>query len=315
IGVLFSAGGAANPETLVDNTPWLRRATKIADEQRFFHWELDFAAAFDRGGFDLQVGNPPWVRPTLDVASLLGEFDPWWVLANKPSNAEKTARRELTLDKPGASSAVLAGTRDVSATAEFVGSGSMYPATAATQPDLYRDFVARTWAHAAGTGIVTRVHPPTHLSDARGYALRLATYGRLRRHWRFINEHRLFHEVHHLVEYSVNVYGARRAADFLSAVAIFHPSVVEGSLRHDGSGPEPGFKNVEGAWDITPHRARIQRNRREQLELWHALMESGDAEVAVESSRMLSSVNHAAAVVLEALSRATNVGSLSPQFS
>src|SRR5699024_6112776 len=77
----------------------------------------------------------------------------------------------------------------------------------------------------------------------------------------------------------------------------------------------PGFKNVEGAWDITPHRARIQRNRREQLELWHALMEPGDAEVVVESSRMLASVNHAAAVVLETLSRATNVGVLSPQFS
>src|SRR5699024_3182040 len=57
------------------------------------------------------------------------------------------------------------------------------------------------------------------------------------------------------------------------------------------------------------------RNRREQLELWHALMESGDAEVAVESSRMLSSVNHAAAAVLEILSRATKVGSLDPQFS
>src|SRR5699024_12279494 len=53
----------------------------------------------------------------------------------------------------------------------------------------------------------------------------------------------------------------------------------------------------------------------EQLELWHALMESGDSEVAVESSRMLSSVNHAAAAVLETLSRATKVGSLDPQFS
>src|SRR5699024_1582576 len=161
-----------------------------------------------------QVGNPPWVRPTLDLPSLLGEFDPWWVLASKPSNAEKKARRGLTLDKPGASEAVLAGTRDVSATAEFVGSGSMYPEMAGTQPDLYRNFMTRTWSHSAATGIVTLVHPPTHLSDARGYALRLATYGRLRRHWRFINELKLFHEVHNLVEYSVNVYGARRSVDF-----------------------------------------------------------------------------------------------------
>ncbi|MGN7211900.1 restriction endonuclease [Brachybacterium paraconglomeratum] len=315
VEMMFGVGGAANIDQLVKDTKWLKRCTEIAKEQRFFHWELDFAAAFDRGGFDLQVGNPPWVRPDLDVAALLGEFDPWWVLANKPSNVKKKERRELTLNREGAREAVLAGSRDVAALAEFVGSDAMFPEMQGTRPDLYRNFMARTWAHAAGTGIVTLVHPPTHLTDARGYALRLATYSRLRRHWRFINDLKLFHEVHNLVEYSVNVYGARRPVDFLSAVSVYHPAVVEGSLRHDGSGPEPGFKNVDGGWDLTPHRARIQRNRREQLELWHALMESGDAEVAVESSRMLSSVNHAATVVLETLSRATNVGSLSPQFS
>src|SRR5699024_3725031 len=118
------------------------------------------------------------------------------------------------LARDGATEAVLIGSRDVESLAAFVGSGSMYPEMAGTQPDLYRNFMARTWAHAAGTGIVTLVHPPTHLTDARGYALRLATYGRLRRHWRFINDLKLFHEVHNLVEYSVNVYGARRSVDF-----------------------------------------------------------------------------------------------------
>ncbi|MFE7605267.1 restriction endonuclease [Brachybacterium paraconglomeratum] len=315
VEMMFGVGGAANTDQLVKDTKWLKRCVEIAKEQRFFQWELDFAAAFDRGGFDLQVGNPPWVRPTLDVASLLGEFDPWWVLATKPSNAEKTARRQLTLDKRGASSAVLAGTRDVSATAEFVGSGSMYPEMTGTQPDLYRNFMAQTWSHAQSAGIVTLVHPPTHLTDARGSALRLATYGRLRRHWRFLNKMKLFAEVSDQVWYSVNVYGAMRNVDFLSAVAIFHPSVVEGSLRHDGAGPEPGFKDAEGGWDITPHRARVQRNRREQLVLWHSLMESGDVDVSLESSRMLSSVNRAAATVIEVLSRAERIGSLDPQFS
>ena len=315
VEMMFGVGGAANPEQLIEQTPWLKRCIEIATEQRFFHWELDFAAAFDRGGFDLQVGNPPWVRPTLDLPSLLGEFDPWWVLAHKPSNAEKKERREQTLGKEGATAAVLTGTRDVAATAEFVGSGSMYPDMAGTQPDLYRNFMARTWSNSGGAGIVTLVHPPTHLTDARGFALRLATYGRLRRHWRLVNELQLFTEVDHHTVYSVNIYGASREVDFLSAVAIFHPSVVEGSLRHDGSGPEPGFKNAEGNWDITPHRARVQRNRREQLELWHSLMESGSTDVPVESSRMLSSVNHAAAAVLEVLSTAEKIGSLEPQFS
>lgn len=315
IEVMFAVGGAAGIDALLERTPWLRRATQIAAEQNFFHWELDFAAAFDRGGFDLQVGNPPWVRPTLDVAALLGEFDPWWVLANKPSNTEKARRRELTMRREGAPRAVLLGTRDVAASAEFVGSGSTYPAMVGTQPDLYRNFMAQTWAHSSATGIATLVHPPTHLTDARGYALRLATYPRLRRHWRITNELQLFREVDHHTVYSVNVYGAQHPVDFLSAVAIFQPAVVEGSLRHDGSGPEPGFKDRDGRWDVTPHRSRVQRNRREQLLLWHALMESDEADVAVDSSRMLSSVNHAAAEALAVLSQSSKVGSLRPEFS
>src|SRR5699024_9881920 len=76
VEMMFGVGGAVNTAQLIEQTPWLKRCTEIAREQRFFHWELDFAAAFDLGGFDLQVGNPPWVRPTLDISSLLGEFDP-----------------------------------------------------------------------------------------------------------------------------------------------------------------------------------------------------------------------------------------------
>src|SRR5699024_3717401 len=182
---------------------------------RFFHWELDFAAAFDRGGFDLQVGNPPWVRPRRDVAALLAEYDPWWMLTNKPSNSAQIERRELDLARAGATEPVLLGSLDVESLAAFVGSGSTYPDMSGTQSDLYRNFMARTWSHAADAGIVTLVHPPTHLTDARGYALRLATYGRLRRHWRLVNELQLFAEGDHHTVYSVNAYGARRQVALL----------------------------------------------------------------------------------------------------
>jgi hypothetical protein len=31
------------PYRLADRFPWLQTAVRIADEQGFFHWELDFA--------------------------------------------------------------------------------------------------------------------------------------------------------------------------------------------------------------------------------------------------------------------------------
>ena len=56
--------GAARIDDVVAAHPWLEVCERIAGQQGFFHWELDFASVFAKGGgFDLQVGNPPWVRP------------------------------------------------------------------------------------------------------------------------------------------------------------------------------------------------------------------------------------------------------------
>ena len=50
-------------DEVLENHPWLKVCESVAEQQGFFHWELDFATVFARGGFDLQLGNPPWVRP------------------------------------------------------------------------------------------------------------------------------------------------------------------------------------------------------------------------------------------------------------
>lgn len=44
----------------VRDLEWFRKAQQIAQEQRFFHWELEFPEVFIQGGFDIVVGNPPY---------------------------------------------------------------------------------------------------------------------------------------------------------------------------------------------------------------------------------------------------------------
>lgn len=199
--------------------------------------------------------------------------------------------------------------------ASYVGSLSEYPELDGMRPDLYRAFMTQTWRHASGRGHTTLIHPPTHLTDARGYTLRRYSYRHLRRHWNFINELQLFAEIDHHVSYSVNVYGPDRSPQFLNAVSMYHPATALGSLAHNGDGSEPGFKNEEGRWDLRPHASRIDRVTPTVLSTWHELMESGSIEIPIDESRMVFSVNRSAGHVLERLASVPTLGQKYPQFS
>ena len=119
--------GAVAIDGILEAHPWLEVCERIAEQQAFFHWELHFAPVFARGGFDLQVGNPPWVRPRTDVESLLAEGDPWWQLAVRPTQAEKAARRVETLQLSGIRQLVIDGTADVVVTAEVMRATGLFP--------------------------------------------------------------------------------------------------------------------------------------------------------------------------------------------
>ncbi len=73
-----------------------------------------------QGGFDLQVGNPPWVRPRSDVDALLAEGDPWFKFAVKPTQAQIATKREATLQHPGIRELVIDGTADIACVSAVV---------------------------------------------------------------------------------------------------------------------------------------------------------------------------------------------------
>lgn len=308
---LSGAGARPVDEVLADH-PWLRVCEQVAADQGFFHWQLDFAPVFGRGGFDLQVGNPPWVRPMIDVDALLAERDPWWQLAVKPSESQRDERRPTTLEIPGLQDLVLDGIGDVSGAKEYLGDATNYPHLVGLRPDLYRCFMEQVWTHARPSGVSALLHPESHFTDERAGVLRAATYQRLRRHWQFVNELLLFTEVGDRVTYGVHVYASKRPPAFLHASGLYHPETVLNSYRHDGSGPEPGFK-VDGHWDTRAHASRIQRVTSETLAVWHDMLESDDAPV--EQSRMVYAVNREVADVLAKVARADRVRSLGLNFS
>ena len=297
-------------QSVVDEHEWLTVVQEVAEAQGFFHWELDFATVFARGGFDLQVGNPPWVRPTADLNSLLSDGDPWWSLSHKPPISVKKERMPRTLARAGVLRAVLDGTVEVIVLSELLSDQTAYPLLSG-QPDLYRAFMCQVWEHQNEYGISSLIHMDSHFADSKIPELRAVTFKRLRRHWRFINELQLF-DIEHHKHYGVHIYGAPHSPKFLHAVALYHPDTVARSLMHDGSGEEPGFKDPHtGTWDLRPHAARIESINEAALKTWQSVTGSEDWH----STPMVFTVNSAASRTLATLTAQPRIGSLDLQFS
>ena len=302
--------GARTVDSVIAEHEWLQVVRQVAEDQGFFHWELDFATVFARGGFDLQVGNPPWVRPRTDVDSLLSEGDPWWSLSNKPSVAAKNKRMPLTLARPGVLDTVLDGTAEVIVLSELLSDPAVYPLLSG-QPDLYRAFMCQVWEHQGAQGISSLIHMETHFTDAKTPVLRAAAYRHLRRHWQFSNDLLLF-DVDNHIRYGVHVYGTEQPPSFLHATSLYHPDTVLRSLLHDGTGEEPGFKDPHtGTWDLRPHSARIQHVDESVIRVWQTVTEVDDWR----SAPMVSTVNSAAIHTLETLANQPRIASLGLHFS
>lgn len=294
--------------------PWIEKVTGIADQQAFFHWDLDFGEVFANGGFDLQIGNPPWVRPRSDVDALLSEHDPWFSLSHKPAQTAKNERRAKLLDTSMDASITLeTGISEQSTLSEFLGDVAQYPHLVGQQPDLYRGFIERTFQNASVSGVIGLIHPESHLTERKAIALRREAYLRLRRHWQFINELVLF-DISHLVKYGIHIYAqAQSSPYFLHAVSLYHPQTVIDSFAHDGTGELPGIKDDKDNWDLRPHKDRIITVNNETLGIWHSLLEAPDSSPL--DSRMVFTVNTEAAGVLAKLAETSRIGDLKLQHS
>ena len=308
--VELGLAGTRKAESVIDEHEWLTVVQEVAKTQGFFHWDLDFATVFARGGFDLQVGNPPWVRPRTDVAGLLSEGDPWWSLSNKPSVAAKNERIPRTLARPGVLRTVLDGTAEIIVLSELLSDPTVYPLLSG-QPDLYRAFMCQVWNHQNEHAISSLIHMETHFTDTKTPELRASAYRHLRRHWQFINELSLF-EIKDNKRYGVHIYGTDQEPSFLHATSLYHPDTVLRSLMHDGSGEEPGFKDPHtGTWDLRPHAARIETIDKSTLKTWRTVTESDNWH----STPMVSTVNSAASRTLTKLATQPRIGSLNLKFS
>ncbi|GHC86974.1 restriction endonuclease subunit M [Nocardiopsis terrae] len=259
--------------------PWLHEMESLAGRHGFFHWELQFAHLFKlRDGFDIQVGNPPWVRPRWSEDSVLAEIDPWFKLVDKSPAGDKVRRKGLVLAEAVDRTYLLTELAIVSGMSDYLSDVATYPLMVGTQPDLYRAFLIRAWLGLGESGSLGMIHPDSHFSGTKEAILRSQVYRHLRVHAHFRNERKVFPDVHNNFSFSVSVYGPPGEISFSHASYLYEASVFTGSMGHDGSGPRPGVKHGS-EWDIRPHRDRVIHVTEDVLGEWSAISGISDSPV------------------------------------
>ena len=258
----------------------LRLVKGIAKKQRFFHWELEFADVFKDGGFDFMVGNPPWVNVQWSETDAVSDADPYFAIHRLTASDLSKRMGELLKDARMRTTYLQEYTNIAGALA-FYGSIGNYPLLQG-RINLFRCFLPNAWYYTRKhDGVSAFVHPDELYGDTRAGVLREQMYRRLRYHFQFINERKLFAGVDHHTSFSLNVY-RNPAKDsslpcFDSIWNLYDPKTIDECYASDGTGAIPGVKNEQGEWNTRGHKSRVISISQDELSMFSRLVGNGES--------------------------------------
>ena len=264
--------------------PRLQIVEQLAQQHRFFHWELEFADIFaQRGGFDLMVGNPPWIKVEWSETGILSDRDPM-LEVRKLTAPEVAKRRQVLFESfPGLQGAYFREYEEASGSKNFLNAMQNYPLLKGSQTNLFKCFLPQAWSFSKDTGVSGFVHPEGVYDDPNGGILRRELYARLRYHLQFQNELNLFGDVHHNTKFSLNIYQNQlnqvfTGVNFFHIANLFTAKTVDECFEHDGTGMVGGIKDEDNNWNVIGHQQRLIRVDLERLRLFASLYDEPGTE-------------------------------------
>lgn len=269
-------------DTIVDiprlrqENPRLDLAARIAEQNKFMHWELEFADLFaERGGFDLIIGNPPWIMLGWNEQNVLSDKQPMFAI-KKLSAAQTTEHRENTIKDLTIRKLYFLEYESMAGEQNFLNALQNYPLLVGMKANLYKCFLPLAWGKNCESGIAAFVHPEGVYDDPQGGALREKLYTRLRYHFQFANERKLFPEVDHHTQFSLNVYGGPLMVSFDTISNLYDAKSIVECYEGDSAEPIPGIKDENGDWNVKGHPDRIIHVTKKELMVFAKLFDGNE---------------------------------------
>jgi len=256
-----------------DNNQRIGLVSRLAQQYHFFHPQLEFLDVFwERGGFDLIAGNPPWLKVTFEEKGIIAEKFPEVEIKSVTAPQVRLLQSQFFFDEKlkDIYFEEMIGTE---CTSVFLNASQNYPLLVGQQTNLYKCVLENGFSQLNRQGYMGLIHPDGVFDDPNGGKLRAEMYSRLTYHFQFVNTLKLFAEIIHWNKYGINVYSGNCSEfNFHAINNLFHPNTIDGCFIHDGKGICGGIKikdYVSGdyIWNTIPHRSRIIKIDSDKLEI------------------------------------------------
>lgn len=269
-------------DTIVDisrlrkENPRLDLAARIAEQNKFMHWELEFADLFaERGGFDLIIGNPPWIKIEWNEQGVLADSNPMFAV-KKMTAMQTVHNRSAALQFEKIRKMYFDEYESLMGEQTFLNAVQNYPELRGQQTNLYKCFLPQAWRFGVKTGISAFVHPEGVYDDPKGGILRNELYARLRYRFHFANEKKLFQDIKDYIIFCLNIYGSINIPEFDLISNLYLPQTIDMCYQGDKSLPLLGIKDKNGEWNITGHPDRVIHVTQKELAIFAKLFDGSD---------------------------------------
>lgn len=258
--------GEVNLDMLCERIPRLQIVKKLANKQKFHHWELEFADVFEEsGGFDLIVGNPPWLKVKWEPSATLGDINPK-VIIKKYKAPQIYKERDELINTDIARKIFINSYEESNGTLNFFNAIVNYKELKGLQSDLYHCFLPQSWIIGNNNAYIGFIHPESVYTDPDGELLRKQLYKRLQYHFQFRNAKILF-PIKDGNTFSINICSNKENAGFKTIANLFEPKTIDECFELSNSKLE-GIKDAAGNWNVTGHIDRIVDIGKKELKIF-----------------------------------------------
>ena len=189
-----------NPDPEDDDLQDLKqKAQKIAEEKKFFHWEVEFPEIFsgDNRGFDCVLGNPPWEEIEFEEEKFFA------AKSEEIANAQNTAKRKelietLKEEDPELYEQGIVAKQEIENTSNFIRESGRFPLAGTGDANTYPVFTELSTFEILNqigrTGLVVKTGIATDYYTQDLFA-ELVESNRLVSLFDFVNKRNLFPDV------------------------------------------------------------------------------------------------------------------------